>query len=121
MSAAELRVIRERLGLPTAWAADKLGVAERSVTRWETGSHQIPDGIGDEVRRWQAVADAAVADARERLAAEDHPSMVTYRTNDDYHAAHLGIDWPASFHRAITGRIAETVDNLTITYDGADE
>lgn len=115
MTAAELRTLREHLGLTSAWAADALGVAERSYKRWETGSHPIPADVIEAATRWMAAADAAVAAACTDLAGQAHPRLLTYRTTDDAHAA-TGTDWPASYHRAIAARVAAKIPNLTIDY-----
>lgn len=42
---AELRVVRERLGLTHEHLARLLGVTDRSVRRWEIGHGPIPDGV----------------------------------------------------------------------------
>lgn len=118
MSAAELRVIRERLGLTPEWCAHALGVAERSFTRWEAGANSVPDGVAETVHGWQEAADRAVEDAITDLDRQAEPVMLTYRTNAGYHAA-TGEKWPASYHRAIAGRVAEGIDDLAIDY--ADE
>ena len=51
MSGAELRCLREWLGLTTRWLADHLDVAERSVHRWESGAYPVPAGVASEVLR----------------------------------------------------------------------
>jgi len=38
----EYRVMRETLGLPVEWVADKLGVATRSAQRWESNPNNPP-------------------------------------------------------------------------------
>lgn len=115
MTAAELCTLRQYLGLTTAWAADALGFPERSYKRWELGSHPIPAAVIDAIGRWKAAADDAVAAACADLAGQAHPTLLTYRTTADAHAA-TGTDWPASYHRAIAARVAAKIPHLTIDY-----
>ena len=56
MSGAELRRIRQRLGLTQTQLAEQLGTTERTVSRWEQGHV----GIGESVARLtQFVASSA--------------------------------------------------------------
>lgn len=45
------------------------------------------------------------------------PAVVTYATDEQFHAAHPEITYPASWHRAVVARIAQEVPGLVITYD----
>lgn len=119
MSAAEFRVLREFLGLTTRWMAEHLDVAERTVHRWEDGTSPIPLGVQVEVRELAAFTGRIVdgwvaAHSRPRV----NRAMQTYRTDTDYHATHQpgGGSWSASWHRAMTARVAERVPGLDIEY-----
>lgn len=116
MTAAELRVVREWLGLPAPWLAAHLQVAERAVSRWESGASVVPDGVRLEVERLERVT-AEHVDTAVR-AAEDarDPELLTYRTDADFRAHHAGQLWPASWHRAVCARVAHEVPGLVITY-----
>lgn len=116
MTAAELRVVREHLGLTKRWLAEHLGVRERTVDRWEEGSSPVPDGVRVEIERLEQVTaehvGAAVAgcnDARD-------PALVTYRTDAEYRRHHPEQTWPASWHRAVCARVAQEVPGLVIDY-----
>jgi transcriptional regulator with XRE-family HTH domain len=41
MTPADLRAIRERLGLTQAELAERIGVTDRSMRRYESGEHSI--------------------------------------------------------------------------------
>lgn len=116
MSAAELRVVREHLGLTTRWVAARLDVQERTVHRWESGESPIPDGVRMQVEAWKddtaqsaTVGVAALLDARD-------PVVVTYRTDIDYLAHEPAGGWCASWHRAVVARVAQEVPGLRIGY-----
>lgn len=122
MTAAEMKVVREWLGLTTAWLANYLDVAERTVHRWESGVSVIPDGVRVSIERLET--DTADHVARAVAAYEDmrdptEVPMVTYRTDFDYRAEHPGVAWPASWHRAVCARVAHEIPGITITYRGA--
>lgn len=116
MSPAELRVVREYLGLTTRWVAEHLDVQERTVHRWESGVSPIPDGVRLQVEAWEA--DTARTVTAGVTAAQDlpEPTVATYRTDVDYlHHEPTG-GWSASWHRAVVARIAQEVIGLRIQY-----
>ena len=112
MTAAEFRCLRDLLGLTTAWLAARLGVAERTVKRWDHGHAPVPAGVAEAVeqlreeagRQLDALVDAVAADA----------TVVTYRTDADAQAA--GEVWPASWHRAVCARAADELPRLRLVY-----
>lgn len=116
MTAAELRVVREWLGLTTRWLAEHLGVAERTVHRWEHGHSVIPDGVCAEMQRLEAVSAELVTAAVATCEDMRDPAILTYRSDDDYRAHHPEQPWPASWHRALAARVAHEVPGLTIGY-----
>lgn len=116
MSGAELRCLREWLGLTTRWLADRLGVAERSVHRWESGDSPIPRGVADGVLALSEQTYEILNGLIEQLLDTVDPVVITYRTDADYQAHHPEGDWPASWHRALCARIADEVPGLRITY-----
>jgi transcriptional regulator with XRE-family HTH domain len=44
MTGAELRTLRQALGLSQLELAQRLGRARYTISRWETGRHRIRDG-----------------------------------------------------------------------------
>jgi len=116
----DLRVTREYLGLTTAWLSEYLGVAERSVHRWESGERPIPTGVRAGIEHLEAATAAFVEEALAALRDAKDSTLVTYRTDSDYrqHQPDAGPDstdgtsrtpWPASWHRAVCARVARQV------------
>ncbi|MFE4867752.1 helix-turn-helix domain-containing protein [Streptomyces sp. NPDC056682] len=116
MTDAEFKVIREYLGLTGDWLADHLGVAPRTVRNWEQGKYAIPDGVRLEMEDLEARTGEFIARVAEKLLDLPEPGVVTYRTDEDYHAAHPDQLWPASWHRAVIARVAQEVPGLAIVY-----
>lgn len=116
MTGAEFRCYRERLGLSAAWLADRLGVRERTIGRWEYGHQEIPSGVVDEL--WRLVDEADQLVDRARSSWVKGSDLLTFRTDREYRLC--GGVMPASWHRAITARAAEDVD-ARIVYDGLTE
>lgn len=129
MTAAEFRVARESLGVTMEWIAAELGVAERTVRRWESGVTRVPDGVAADVRAIQAATDRFVAQVVDRLQAdhvddEDGESwwVLTYASDAAYRAEHPDMTWPAGWHRAAMGRVAQALPRVRIKFLGdADE
>lgn len=116
MTAAAFRVARERLGLTTAWTADRMGVQERTVHRWEAGVSPVPEGVRIEMDYVGMLTEDAVNALVQRLLDQPQPTVVTYRTDADYRRADPEQPWPASWHRAVTARVAQEVPGLAIEY-----
>ena len=78
MSPAELKCLREYLGLTTRWMSLRFGVSEYSVQRWErdrTPPHDIAHWIRDMKREFDDQVDVDV------LAADD--TIIVPRTDED--------------------------------------
>lgn len=61
MTRAELRARRAALGMSQRDLAARLGVRQVSVSRWERGETQVPEGIDAELRAMESAQDDAVA------------------------------------------------------------
>ncbi|HEX6518290.1 MAG TPA: DUF1870 family protein [Nocardioidaceae bacterium] len=116
MTPAELRVVREFLGLTPEWLAGHLGVSARTVRHWEAGKYGIPDGVRLEIEDLEARTAQFVAGCAGQLMDLPDPGVVVYRTDEEYRAAHPGVGFPASWHRACVARIAQEVPALAIVY-----
>lgn len=116
MTDAELRVVREWLGLTTRWLAEHLGFAERTVHRWESGTSVIPDGVRLAVEQLEATTAVVVGAAVQACNDARDPTILTYRTDQEYRAHHPEQSWPASWHRAVVARVAHQVPGLVIGY-----
>jgi hypothetical protein len=66
---AQVRAAREYLGFDQLTLAEALGIAERTLRRWEAAAAPIPDGVADElwklVAHHQATVDRYVREARD--------------------------------------------------------
>lgn len=116
MTPAELRVVREFLGLTPEWLASHLNVSARTVRHWEAGKYLIPDGVRLEVENLEAVTGEFIGNAVEQLMDVPDPVVATYRTDAEYQAAVPGITFPASWHRAVIARVAQEVPALSIVF-----
>ena len=125
---ADLRVRREALGLSRAWLANRLGVAEQSVSRWESGARAIPDDVWEVLTegegRTEAVLDAIAEGLLTAPTWLEEPApvdVVVYPTDERLWAAHPGFEpWPASWHRMICARIRDLTD-APVAFDYPDQ
>lgn len=116
MSDAEFRCLRDWLGLTVAWLAGHLGVAERSVHRWEAGTQRVPEGVSAELLRLSEVSDGVLDRLVDALTDAPDPAVLTYRTDADYRLDCPDVEWPASWHRAVCARLAAELPGLRIEY-----
>ncbi len=121
MTPAELKVVREFLGMSGAALAAYLQVSDRTVRHWEDGKYPIPDGVRLAIEDLEARTAEFVAGVVEKLMDYPDPVVVTYRTDREYHQAHPDIPFPASWHRAVVARVAQEVPGLSIAYTPQDK
>lgn len=111
LSAAEIVVIRERLGLSQRQLATLLGVSSRAVERWERAERGISDKHLTGLEALADRADALVAEAIAALEAAHvrDQVIIVYRSDAHLREHHPDAPFPASWGRAIAGRVyAET-------------
>lgn len=116
MTPAELRVVREYLGLSPEWLASHLAVSARTVRHWEAGKYAIPDGVRLAVEELEETTGRYVGAVVDQLMDLPDPAVVTYRTDDEYRAADPDSPFPASWHRAAVARVAQEVTGLSIVF-----
>lgn len=106
MSAAELRVTLDWLGLTQEDAAEILAVDPRTVRRWVTGDSPVPAGVVGEVQEIaEATAQAVDEVTRAIRVAEDEPVIVVYRTAEQMWAERPETrPYPASWWRMVAAR-----------------
>ena len=109
LTAAELRIAREDLGLTVDWVAGWLGVTERLVRKWEAGTVVIPARRAEQIDRLTDEADRVIADLVERLRDLPDPVLTIPREG-------VVDGWPASWWRAVAARVIEDVDGLRVTF-----
>lgn len=89
MTPAELKTIRESLGLPVQWLADRAGVQRRSVEYWEAGRSNVPADVAELLLKLEAQFAEATRQALdvvdEQALKQGHPpeTVRLYRYRDD--------------------------------------
>lgn len=113
MTPAELKTLRESLGLSQQWLADHADVRLRTVQYWEAGNSAVPDDVADMLdridlninRTVQSTVDFIRGIISERGAPECI-DLVRYRTDGDLHHYRPDmIPFPASCHAALLARL----------------
>lgn len=116
MTPAEFRVVREFLGLSIEWLSTHLEVKPRTVRHWEDGAYPIPDGVRLEIEDLEARTAEFVSQVIDALMDLAEPTVVTYRTDQDYRSSRPDSTFPASWHRAVIARVTQDVPGLPIVY-----
>lgn len=123
MTGAELRTLRDSIGLSAEELARLVGVRDRTIRRWEAGEWTVPEPVAEQVRALDAQIERAVAgtvealqDAQER--AQEPPAeivLVRYRTEDDlakYRPDMAAL--PPSVHGALIDRVRLAAERLGV-------
>lgn len=115
MTPAELKTIRESLGLSAQWLAGRAGVRQqRSVQYWEAGRSRVPEDVADLILRIDAqfteATRQALAVVDEQTAKQGHPpeTVRLYRYRDDaaLHVARPDMaGLPVTAHAALLARV----------------
>ncbi|MEU7831411.1 DUF1870 family protein [Nonomuraea sp. NPDC049129] len=113
MTDAELKVVREFLGLSLQWLADHLGVSLRTVQHWEQGKYAIPDGVRLTIEGLESTAAQQVDAGVGVLNDAPDAVMAIPRVDSDCPPE---CPWPPSWHRAVSARIAQEIPGLSIVY-----
>ena len=121
MTPAEMKTVRESLGLSSQWLADSLGVTLRQTRRWEDGQSPIREDVIALLHRLEAVMEELVDHLLDQVT--DKYGVASVEDLDDVRRD--DIDWPtvkvpridadswavdevvlpASFHRAVAARL----------------
>lgn len=95
MTGAEFRQRREEFGLSAEWLSERLGVALKTVQRWENGQRRIPHGVAEELDQLSTAVPVRMASEwAEHLLNTPEPVMMIPRTG-----SHLG--FPAPWYRTL--------------------
>ena len=116
MTSAQFKVAREFLGFTGDWLADWFSVNPRTVRGWEQGRSPVPTDVCKVMGDFLGEAADIVGDEVEELLEVPGPVYVTFRDDDEYHNAYPKVPYPASWHRALAGRIAQAVPGLRVMY-----
>lgn len=113
MTPAEMRTLREALGLPVTWLAEQARVQERTVRHWESGRNAVPLDVASLLHRIDAqfdtVSEQAVLQfmdaALSTRGAPDEVVLLRYRTDEDLWAYQPEMHpLPATSHAAMLQR-----------------
>ena len=74
MTAAEMKTLRESLGLPVSWVAQQAGVTNRTVEYWESGRSAVPDDVASQLASIDRFLDYSAKRAG--------PPLLRYRSNE---------------------------------------
>lgn len=118
MSPAELKSMREFLGLTLQWVADRAGVAPRTAQFWEAGRQRVPADVAHMLLQMDSDAQRIVI--RTQYMVEDiikqqgRPPeaimLLRYRTDADLWQFRPDMQgWPAMAHAAIMSRVQRTL------------
>lgn len=110
MTPAELKTMRESLGLSAQWVADQAGVRLRTVQYWEAGRMPVPEDVAALLSRIDAQYERAVNEALAALKdAPEKPAeavLVRYRTDTDLWRFRQDMEpLPASSHATLLSRV----------------
>ena len=110
LTGAEFRNRREEFGLSAEWLADRLGVALKTVQRWENGHRRVPEWLVAELEIISTAMGEGMARplAEHLLGARDAVMMIP--------RAGIYFGFPASWYRALVG----SVKHLLVDEYGAD-
>lgn len=97
MTPAELKTLRESMGLTIKWLAARWHTSEYSVTRWER-NRRLPDTLAQDMQTLRREYRKAIT---EGIAANE-PTIIVPRTDATTHD-----DKPAAWHRSVAQRIRE--------------
>lgn len=112
MTSAELKTLREALGLPVTWVAEHTNVQRRTVEYWESGRISVPQHVAtlliDLDKRFDDAAEQALSvseAARKEHGQPESIDLKRYRTDEALWAARpdmLGL--PVTAHAALLDR-----------------
>lgn len=114
MTPAELKTLRESLGLTAQWLADRAGVKLRTVQYWEAGRTAVPADVSEMLTRIDAqfteATRQALAVVDEQTQKQGHPpeTVRLYRYRDDaalWQARPDMAGLPVTAHAALLARV----------------
>ena len=114
MTSAELKTLRESLGLPVQWLSERANVQRRSVEYWEAGRSRVPADVAELLLQIDAqFAEAtrqALAVVDEQTAKQGRPPKTVrlYRYRDDAALWEARPDMrglPVTAHAALLARV----------------
>lgn len=132
MSGAEMKALREDVGVTTAWLSKYFDVDMRTVQRWEDGDRIIPHNRAVQLDELQRDTDDAVASLARYITTYAPGVVLTYRTDDwinnplaQQHTDPLNLSgtrrpWSSQWHRRVVRRAVVAAGTPRIRIDYAD-
>lgn len=135
MTGAELKTLRESMGLSVAWLAEKLpnqrngrlGVTRRRLELWEAQNAPVPESVATIVNALQIDWLALVHDMAAKAKALTPGEAITLRRfheDADLWRDQPGLadgQWPVKSHAMMLARVKEKLKKAEIHYDGERE
>ncbi len=123
MTGAELKTIRESLGLSVKWLAEKAGVSHRSASYWESCTFSVPDDVAQMINALDAGIDSMVTQAINVIDDQikgqgelpEKVVLLRYRTDEDlwqFRSDMAGL--PVTYHAAMLARLRSAVISLKV-------
>jgi hypothetical protein len=121
MTGAELKALREYLGLSWSWLAEYLQCDERRLQRMEVDQELVPNAIAGAVEDLYDETDdfvrRMVDKYREKVKAHgDGVEFPTYRSDGEYLRANKHGRFQARWHRMVAQRVADAVPGVVLVY-----
>jgi len=119
MTPAELKTLRESLGLSVRWCAQENGINQRSWRYWESGTFKIPQDAIEWITSLSTLADSTAKKAIESiLEQKDRPEevmLIQYKTDKEMWELKPEMRYfPASYHAAILAKTQSELKKLRI-------
>ncbi|MDH5217470.1 MAG: DUF1870 family protein [Gammaproteobacteria bacterium] len=108
LNAAELKTIRESLGLTSQWLADQVGVRLRTVQYWESGRNSVPQDVEELLQNIDASINQSVSETLKLVSEKEANDLVLIRYKNDEDLWHYRPDMkplPATCHASMLSRI----------------
>lgn len=117
MTPAELKTLRESLGLTLQWVADRARVNLRTAQYWESGRQCAPADVCSMLLELERAVEAQVAAAcgLAKASAPQRVMLVRYRTDAELHQFRPEMaGLPASCHAALLARLQRAMWSMSI-------
>lgn len=110
MPPAELKTLRESLGLTVQWMADQAGVKLRTAQYWESGRNRVPEDVAAMLESIDHAFEAATTETMAMIQGLNPPParvvLVRYRTEADLWEFRPDMKpLPATSHAALLSRL----------------
>lgn len=110
LTPAEVRALREGLGVTAEWIAEHLGIQTRTVKRWEAGANAIKPFAVEALLSLESQAADQVAEHVATLRADaDLPPLLAIEDGADNASC-----WPPGWQRMIAFRVRQEIPGLRI-------